>query len=83
MVNGSGLPVSVLASLAVGWGVTALVHLVFGSPLGLPSSTEVEVLLQDLEIAATDVIPDPRQEWGVGRFTGSIDGRHRRLGLRA
>ena len=50
VVNGSGLPVSVVASLAVGWGATALVHLVFGSPLGLPSTVEVEVLLQDLEI---------------------------------
>ena len=37
VVNGSGLPVSVLASIALGWGVTALVHLVVGSPLGLPS----------------------------------------------
>jgi uncharacterized membrane protein YbhN (UPF0104 family) len=74
VVNGSGLPVSVVASLAVGWGVTALVHLVFGSPLGLPSSTEVEVLLQDLEIAAIDVAPNPRQEWGVGRFKASTGG---------
>jgi hypothetical protein len=40
LVNGSGLPVPVVASLAAGWGVTAVVHLVFQSPLGLPSAGE-------------------------------------------
>ncbi len=74
VVNGSGLPVSVLASLAVGWGVTAIVHLVFGSPLGLPSTEEVEVLLGDLALTAVDVAASPHQEWGVGRFGGVIDG---------
>ena len=74
MVNGSGVPVAVLASLALGWGVAALVHLIFGSPLGLPSIDEVRVLLADLEIAAVDISPVPRQEWGVGRFTGRVDG---------
>ena len=57
VVNGSGVPVAVLASLAVGWGVTALVHLVFGSPLGLPSTGEVELLLGDLDITAVGVSP--------------------------
>ena len=74
VVNGSGLPVSVLASLAVGWGVTAIVHLVFGSPLGLPSTEEVEVLLGDLRMTVVDVAADPHQEWGVGRFGGLIGG---------
>lgn len=73
VVTESGLPVSVLASLAVGWGVTALYHLIFGSPLGLPSSAEVTVLLADLDISADEVAPVARQEWGVGRFTGRID----------
>jgi uncharacterized membrane protein YbhN (UPF0104 family) len=70
IVNGSGLPVAILASLALGWGATALVHLVVGSPLGLPSTDEVLVLLADLDIAAEEVVPLPDQEWGVGRFTG-------------
>ncbi len=72
VVNGSGLPVAVLASLAVGWGVTAVVHLIFGSPLGLPSSAEVTVLLDDLQIAAEGITPVARQAWGVGRFTGRV-----------
>jgi len=74
VVTGSGVPVAVLGSLAIGWGVTALVHLVFGSPLGLPSSSEVAQLLVDLDIPADAVTPALRQEWGVGRFTGRIDG---------
>jgi uncharacterized membrane protein YbhN (UPF0104 family) len=74
VVTGSGVPVAVLASVALGWGVAALVHLIFGSPLGLPSVDEVRALLADLEIAAVDISPVPRQEWGVGRFTGNIDG---------
>jgi uncharacterized membrane protein YbhN (UPF0104 family) len=73
VVNGSGLPVAVLASLAVGWGMTALVHLIFGSPLGLQSTDEVALLLGDLKISAVDVVANARQEWGVGRFTGRVD----------
>jgi uncharacterized membrane protein YbhN (UPF0104 family) len=74
VVHGSGLPVAVVASLALGWGMTALVHLVFGSPLGLPSAAEVGQLLADLDLSAHGIEPIPRQQWGVGRFTGVIDG---------
>jgi uncharacterized membrane protein YbhN (UPF0104 family) len=70
VVHGSGFPVAVLASLAVGWGCTAAVRLIFGSPVGLPSVAEVVLLLEDLAIAATSISPSTRQEWGVGRFTG-------------
>ena len=74
VVNGSGVPVAIVASLALGWGVTALVHLLFGSPLGLPSAGEVQLLLRDLELTARDVVPNPEQEWGVGRFSALVDG---------
>ena len=70
VVHGSGFPVAVLASLAVGWGCTAAVRLIFGSPVGLPSIAEVLLLLEDLAISATSISPSSRQEWGVGRFTG-------------
>jgi glycosyltransferase 2 family protein len=69
IVHGSGFPVAVLASLAVGWGCTAAVRLTFGSPVGLPSVAEVLLLLEDLAITATSISPSSRQEWGVGRFT--------------
>ncbi len=74
VANGSGLPMAVLAGVATGWGVTALVHLVFGSPLGLPSTGEMVVLLSDLDLSATRVKPSPHQEWGVGRFSGQVGG---------
>jgi uncharacterized membrane protein YbhN (UPF0104 family) len=74
VVNGAGLPMAVLASLALGWGTAALVHLTFGSPLGLPSIGEVRLLLADLGMTADDISPVAHQEWGVGRFRGRIDG---------
>ena len=76
VVHGSGFPVAVVASLGAGWGMTALVRLIFGSPLGLPSTSEVATLLGDLDIAAADIEPAPRQDWGVGRFHGRL-GRSR------
>lgn len=74
VVHRSGFPVAVLASIATGWGMAALVRLVFGSPLGLPSTDEVGVLLADLGMAIVGVAPHPIQDWGVGRFTGRLGG---------
>jgi len=74
VVSESGLPVAVLAALAVGILLTAVVHLVFGSPLGLLSASEVAVLIEDLGIPVTDIRPADVQEWGVGRFTARSDG---------
>jgi uncharacterized protein (TIRG00374 family) len=70
----SGLPVAVLASLSVGVLFTAVVHLVFGSPLGLVSVSEVTVLIEDLGIPVTDVVAAAVQEWGVGRFRARSGG---------
>jgi len=67
-VSGNGLPMNVLGSLAIGWGVTAIVRLVFGSPLGLPSAEDVRLLLEELGVRAGDVHPLARQVWGVAKF---------------
>jgi glycosyltransferase 2 family protein len=67
-VGGHGLPLNVLGSLAIGWGVTAVVRLVFGSPLGLPSAGDVRLLLEEFGIRAADVRPAARQVWGVAKF---------------
>jgi len=74
VVQGSGLPVGVLAGISVGWISTAGVHLIFGSPLGLPSAADVTALLADISLVATDVTAAEDQEWGVARFTGRIEG---------
>ncbi len=73
-VGGHGLPLNVLGSLAIGWGVTAAVRLVFGSPLGLPSAEDVRLLLEDLGIRSSDVHPASRQVWGVARFEATETG---------
>jgi len=67
-VGGHGLPVNVLGSLAIGWGTTAVVRLIFGSPLALPSAGDVQLLLEELGIRSTDVHPNSRQVWGVARY---------------
>ncbi len=67
-VGGNGLPLNVLGSLAVGWGVTAVVRLIFGSPLGLPSTDDVQLLLDELGIRAGHVHAAPRQVWGVAKY---------------
>jgi glycosyltransferase 2 family protein len=74
-VGGHGLPLNVLGSLAIGWGVTAAVRLVFGSPLGLPSAEDVRLLLEELGIRSNDVHPARRQVWGVAKFEATETGR--------
>jgi glycosyltransferase 2 family protein len=84
-VGGHGLPVNVLGSLAIGWGVTAVVRLVFGSPLGLPSAADIQALLDELGIHSTGVQALTRQVWGVARYeaiqAGPADSPGQRLGI--
>jgi uncharacterized membrane protein YbhN (UPF0104 family) len=83
-VGGHGLPLNVLGSLAIGWGATATVRLIFGSPLGLPSAGDVRLLLAELGVRVGDVHPAVRQVWGVAKFeateTCQTDGADR-LGI--
>jgi uncharacterized membrane protein YbhN (UPF0104 family) len=67
-VGGHGLPLNVLGSLAIGWGATAVVRLIFGSPLGLPSTDDVQLLLAELGVRSSHVHPARRQVWGVAKF---------------
>jgi uncharacterized membrane protein YbhN (UPF0104 family) len=73
VVGGHGLPINVLGSLAIGWGTTAAVHLVFGSPLGLPSTADVAALLRQFGIRTDDVGPWPYQTWGVAQYWATRD----------
>ena len=70
-VGGHGLPLNVGGSLAIGWGAAVAVRLVFGSPLGLPSANDVQLLLQEIGVGASDVRPVTRQVWGVARYQGT------------
>ena len=84
-VGGHGLPLNVLGSLAIGWGVTAVVRLIFGSPLGLPSTDDVQSLLEELGIRSIDVHPVTRQVWGVAKYeateTYRADSPGQRIGI--
>jgi uncharacterized membrane protein YbhN (UPF0104 family) len=68
VVAGHGLPANVIGSMAIGWGVTAALHLVWGSPLGLPSGQELRVALSDVGIQAVSVAPSKYQPWGVAHY---------------
>ena len=68
--GGYALPVNAVSSLVLGWGVAAALHLVVGSPLGLPSATEVTEWVADLNLTVQDITRSPRQVWGVEQFTG-------------
>jgi len=84
-VGGHGLPLNVLGSLAIGWGMTAVVRLIFGSPLGLPSTDDVQRLLEELGIRSNDVQAVPRQVWGVAKYeateTRRADSSGQRIGI--
>jgi len=81
-VGGHGLPLNVVGSMAIGWGAAVMVRLVFGSPLGLPSAGDVQLLLQELGVDASGVRPVSRQVWGVARYRATEAGRAgRRLGI--
>ena len=68
--SGQALPVNALSSVALGWGVAAGLHLAVGSPLGLPSATEISAWITDLHLTVRDVTRAPHQVWGVEQFTG-------------
>jgi glycosyltransferase 2 family protein len=84
-VGGDGLPVNVLGSLVIGWGLTALVRLIFGSPLGLPSADDVRLLLDEFGIRSANVHPATRQVWGVAKYEATqvreADPAGRRIGI--
>jgi len=72
VVAGQGLPVNMLGSMAIGWGVTAGLHLALGSPLGLPSREEVRALLGTIGLEPRSVIPTPHQTWGAAHYTADM-----------
>jgi uncharacterized membrane protein YbhN (UPF0104 family) len=69
VVAGHGLPANVLGSMAIGWGVTAAIHLGWGSPLGLPSGEELRVALATVGIDAVSAQPTRHQTWGAAHYT--------------
>ena len=73
VVDGTALPVNTISSLALGWGVAAGLHLVTGSPLGLPSAQEIAEWITGLNVTVGGIKRAPRQIWGVEKLTGHDD----------
>lgn len=65
---GAGLPLAVIASLLLGWGIAAVAHLAFGSPAATPSPHQVEQSLEDLGVPTVGLELDPVQRWGRSRY---------------
>ena len=61
MYLGIGDPNGVLAALALGWAIAAVVHLAFGSPGGRPTRHQVAAALAELEVPTTSVELAPVQ----------------------
>ncbi len=59
---GVALPAGIIAGLFLGWGIAALVHLVFGSPSGRPTRKQVGATLLELGVDAQNIelaLPQP------------------------
>lgn len=71
---GAGRPVAGASTgvdtIAIGWAVAAALHLVAGSPLGLPSAEDVTRGIADLRVTVQGVMRAPHQVWGVEKFSG-------------
>ncbi|HET8526448.1 MAG TPA: hypothetical protein VFM81_07395, partial [Actinomycetota bacterium] len=62
---GIALPLGVVAGFAIGIGSAALVHLVFGSPGGLPSLDQVRAALEELGLTVSNLREAALQPRGV------------------
>jgi glycosyltransferase 2 family protein len=71
MYLGTSYPSGIVAAVFLGWGAAALVHLVFGSPGGRPTSNQVAASLAELGVDASDVHLDPDQPTGASLFLAS------------
>ena len=71
VIDGTALPVNTLSSLALGWGVAAGLHLVTGSPLGLPSEQEIAEWITSLNVTVEGIKRAPRQIRGWSSSPGT------------
>jgi glycosyltransferase 2 family protein len=66
-----GLPLSVFASFLLGWGASAIMRLITGTPSGLPGVDDVLAMVRELGIQASQLKPVAAQTWGSARFDGT------------
>jgi uncharacterized membrane protein YbhN (UPF0104 family)/tRNA A-37 threonylcarbamoyl transferase component Bud32 len=72
---GTALPDGAFAAIVLGWGIAAIVHLIFGSPGGRPTTDQVHVAVHELTGWETDVTLAPEQpRYGTLMLGESADG---------
>ena len=64
-----GLPIDVIGTFALAWGVAAVVHLAIGTPAATPLVEHVAQALEGLGVAVDDLQLAPSQVWGETRYT--------------
>ena len=70
---GNSFPNDVFAGLVLGWGIGTLLHLIFGSPGGRPTVSDVERSLAELGVAAAGIRAATRQPTGSTLMFASDD----------
>ena len=70
MYLGAAYPADVVGAAAVGWGVAALIHLIFRSPGGRPTALQVTESLAEMGMNAEQVRLNPYQQAGFTRMLG-------------
>jgi uncharacterized membrane protein YbhN (UPF0104 family)/tRNA A-37 threonylcarbamoyl transferase component Bud32 len=63
-----GLPDDVAGSVALGWGVAAMFHLVTGTPAATPSLDQIAQAILGLGVVTSDPRLSPAQVWGETRL---------------
>lgn len=74
-----GYPSGIVGSLALGWALAAALHLILGSPDGMPDPTEIERDLAAIGEDVTDLTASRSQTWGARSFTGRRGDAHVRV----
>ena len=70
VLAGAGLPLDVVGSFALGWGIAAVLHLALGTPAATPTLEQVDRALADLGVAVSGLQLSGQQVWGETRFVG-------------
>ncbi len=66
-----GLPSDIIGSVALGWGVAVVLHLLFGTPAATPALHQVADALRDLGVTVDGLHLASHQLWGESRFVAT------------
>ena len=74
VIHGEGVTTAVLTSVVLGWTAVSAMHLLVGSPEGLPSLEDVASLFSGLGASVEGLVRQPSRGWGAVRYWGTLDG---------